>query len=64
LQKCLICNRRLKDEESITRKIGPTCWHRLQKVAKEDRAKRKAKLKLKKNVLKGQVTMFEVEGEK
>jgi hypothetical protein len=51
----------LKDEESISRRIGPTYWHRLQKLANEDRAKRKDRLKLKKNVLKGQVTIFEME---
>jgi hypothetical protein len=62
LQRCLICNRALKGEESISRKIGPTCWLRLQKVAKDDRAKRKARLKLKRNVLKGQLTIFEMEG--
>jgi hypothetical protein len=61
LQRCLICNRVLKGEESISRKIGPTCWLRLQKVAKEDRAKRKARLKLKNNTLKGQMTIFDME---
>jgi hypothetical protein len=61
LQRCLICNRKLKDEESIERKIGPSCWQVILKLAKEEKAKRKARLKFNKNEVKGQVTIFEME---
>jgi hypothetical protein len=51
----------LKDEESIERKIGPSCWQLIQKLAKEEKAKRKGRLKFNKNEVKGQVTIFELE---
>ncbi|MCM0648670.1 DUF6011 domain-containing protein [Clostridium swellfunianum] len=61
MQRCLICNRKLVDEESIKRKIGPNCWSLVQRLAKEEKAKRKAKLKFKKYEVEGQVTIFEME---
>lgn len=60
LQRCLICNRGLKGEESINRRIGPTCFNRLQRVAKEEKEKRKARLKLKNSTIKGQISMFDL----
>lgn len=62
MERCLICHRKLRDSESIARKIGPTCWKRIEKVAKEEKAKRKARLKLKNNQIKGQISLFEMEG--
>lgn len=54
--RCLICGRELKDEESIKRHIGPTCWARIQQIAREQ-----AEAKKKKKEIKGQINMFEEE---
>jgi len=62
--KCLICHRNLKDKESITRKIGPTCWGRLVKLTKQDKAKKKVRADInrrKAEITKGQINMFEEE---
>jgi len=65
--RCLVCHRKLKTPESITRKIGSTCWNRLMKLTKEDKKKRKANQeanKKKAELLKGQINFFEeVNGE-
>lgn len=64
ITRCLVCNRKLNDSESIRRKIGPACWRRLQRLTKEEKAKKKAKReanKRKAEMLKGQITMFEGE---
>lgn len=51
--RCLICNRPLRDADSIKRKIGPTCLRRLNEVRRLHKRKKIEKLK-------GQITMFEV----
>jgi hypothetical protein len=45
--RCLICNRTLKDPESIARKIGPTCFNRLMKFTKEEKQKKKHRQEIK-----------------
>lgn len=58
MNRCLICNRKLKDEESRLRGIGPVCWDRVIKIAKEER---KREIELKKKASKnidGQVNLF------
>ena len=63
IERCLICHRKLKDSLSQKRKIGPTCWKRLQKVTNEE-CKKKAIIRSKKaNLIPGQITMWEVENE-
>lgn len=53
-QKCLICGRKLRSEESIRCGIGPVCLRAVNKVRKE---MQKKKVKAKK--LKGQIGMFD-----
>jgi hypothetical protein len=53
----------LKDEVSQKRKIGATCFARLQKLANEEKAIRQARMKLKRNAIKGQTTIFEMLGD-
>lgn len=58
MNRCLICNRKLKDEESRSRGIGPVCWDRVIKLAKKER---KRELELKRRTAKninGQVNLF------
>jgi len=60
--RCLVCNRTLKDKESIARKIGPTCFSRLMKFNKEEKLKKKHRLELKKLAkgdIPGQLNLFE-----
>jgi len=62
MDRCLICHRKLRDEESITRKIGPTCFARLRKLTKEEKARKRAKAENKRRqqeVLRNQINMFE-----
>jgi hypothetical protein len=59
VQRCLICGKPLKDEESKARKIGPTCWKIIERLALEERLKRQTELKLKREA-KGQTTLFEM----
>jgi len=62
--RCLVCHRQLKSPESITRKIGSTCWNRLMKLTKEEKQKKKIKLvtkRLKVELIKGQINFFEQE---
>lgn len=62
MERCLICHRKLRDQESISRKIGPTCWSRLAKVTKQEKERKKArqeKLKFKALIAKGQVSVFD-----
>jgi hypothetical protein len=63
LQRCLVCGKPLKDEESISRKIGPTCWELVIKIAKEEKAHRKVKQRLKALENNGQVNFFKIIGE-
>lgn len=53
--RCLVCHRVLKDPESIQRGIGPTCLWRINQV-------RKMYKKAKPKELKGQISLFEMEG--
>jgi hypothetical protein len=55
MDRCLICNRKLKDKVSIQRKIGPTCFNRLKKVKQMYKRKRPEKVK-------GQISLFDKEG--
>lgn len=60
--RCLVCHRKLRSPESISRKIGTTCFNRLMKLTSEDKKKKKARLKAKKEkeeLLKGQINFFE-----
>jgi len=62
MNRCLICHRKLKDQESINRKIGPTCFARIQKVTKEEKARKKARKEANKrnaDILKNQISIFE-----
>lgn len=60
MDRCLICHRKLKDDESKRRKIGPTCWKRVMKVAAEEKAKRRARREHKKEIkIPGQMNLFE-----
>lgn len=62
MDRCLICHRKLKDEESKKRGMGPTCWSRVMKVVKEDKARRRARATQNKQVngeIPGQVSLFE-----
>lgn len=64
--RCLLCHRKLKDDESRARRLGPTCWHKLKKLDKQEKAKQKERhevKKLKDMILKGQVSLFDKEGE-
>lgn len=63
MDRCLICHRKLKDSESQKRGIGPVCWRRVMKVAKEERERRKARRLKNKNIteIPGQMSLFEKE---
>ena len=61
MARCLICHRKLKDQESINRKIGPTCFGKLKKLNKQEKAKRKAREENKRRqqeVLRNQISIF------
>ena len=62
MNKCLICNRKLKSEESIKRGIGSTCFARLNKIIKEDRERkhtRQKQFKREKEIAKEQINLFD-----
>lgn len=64
MDRCLICHRKLKDENSRQRGMGPTCWHRVMKVVKEDKERKKARRASRKKInagVKGQITFFDYE---
>ena len=63
IERCLICHRKLKDPISQKRKIGPTCWKRVQKVVNEERKKKAARRSKKAEMIQGQITMWEAENE-
>jgi hypothetical protein len=52
----------LKDSESRNRGIGPVCWRRVTKVAKEERQRRKNNKHKKETEIPGQLNIFEQEG--
>jgi hypothetical protein len=60
--RCLICGRKLRDAESVARRIGSTCFRRLQKLTNEEKAKKRHRREqLKKSAVeKNQVTVFEI----
>ncbi|HIG0360419.1 TPA: DUF6011 domain-containing protein [Clostridium sporogenes] len=63
MDRCLICHRKLKDEESKKRGIGPTCWRRVAKVIKEDKERRKASIAQRRGSIgeiPGQINIFEM----
>lgn len=65
MNRCLICHRKLNDDESIKRGMGPTCYRRVMKVVKEDKARRRAKKEQKSKLHKeipGQINLFEEKG--
>lgn len=59
--RCLVCHRKLKDEESKRRGMGPTCWRRVMKVVKADKKRRKERRVLKKisHQIEGQINLFD-----
>lgn len=59
MDRCLICHRKLKDAESRKRGIGPVCWHRVMKVAKEERQRRKNSKHKKGSEIPGQLNLFQ-----
>ena len=62
MARCLICHRKLRDQESIDRKIGPTCFSRLRKLNLEEKTKkkaRKAESKRKAEIIKNQISIEE-----
>lgn len=63
MDRCLICRRKLKDKESKKRGMGPTCWRRVMKVVKEDKARRKADVAKRRGLtwkIPGQINLFEI----
>lgn len=63
MDRCLICHRKLKDEESKKRGMGPTCWRRVMKVVKEDKERRKANIAKRRGLtgeIPGQINLFEM----
>jgi hypothetical protein len=63
MERCLICHRRLRDAESISRRIGPTCFKRLQKVTDQEKQKKRQQrevLKQKASIVKNQINVFEI----
>lgn len=64
-ERCLLCKRKLKSEESQARGMGSSCWKKLKKLDKEEKRKRKLRLeekKRKEELIKGQIK-FELEEE-
>jgi len=61
VDRCLICHRKLKDSESRKRGIGPVCWRRVMKVAKEERQRRKNYKHRKGSEIPGQLNIFSEE---
>jgi hypothetical protein len=65
-ERCLLCKRKLKTEESKKLGLGSTCKKKLMKLDKEEKKKRKQKLEEKKRkaeLIKGQIK-FELEEDK
>lgn len=63
--RCLLCKRKLKSEESRKLGLGSSCLKKLKKLDKEEKKKRKIKLEEKKRkaeLVKGQIK-FELEEE-
>lgn len=61
MDHCLICHRKLKDSESRKRGIGPVCWRRVMKVAKDERQRRKDAKHRKESEIPGQLNIFSEE---
>lgn len=64
--RCLLCKRKLKSEESRKLGLGSSCLRKLRKLDKEEKIKRKIKLEAKKRkeeLLKGQISFEELEGD-
>lgn len=65
-ERCLLCKRKLKSEESQARGMGTSCWKKLKKLDKEEKRKRKIRIEAKKRkdeLLKGQISFEELEVE-
>lgn len=65
--RCILCHRKLKDQLSKSRGLGPTCWSKLKRLDKAEKKKRKERLeakKLKEQLIKGQISLFDKESEK
>lgn len=65
--RCFLCHRKLKDQLSKSRGLGPTCWSKIKKLDKQEKIKRKQKLetkRLKDTLIKGQVSLFDKESDK
>lgn len=56
MYRCEICNRVLKDKESIKRMIGPTCW---RKIGGKEGRKMRNEQKVVIEEIPGQINLFE-----
>jgi hypothetical protein len=64
--RCLLCGRKLKNKEARIRGLGSKCWQKLKRLDKQEKAKRKERIeakKLKVQLIKGQVDVFEMIGD-
>jgi hypothetical protein len=64
--RCILCHRKLKDSVSKARGLGPVCFAKIKKLDKQEKAKRKERMeanKLKVQLIKGQVDVFEMIGD-
>lgn len=62
-ERCILCHRKLKTDEARARGLGSRCWAKLQKLDREEKRKRKERMeakKLKTQLLKGQIDIFEI----
>lgn len=65
--RCILCHRKLKDPESKARGLGSRCWAKLKKLDKQEKIKKKERREAKKSkiqLIKGQINIFDKEGEK
>lgn len=65
-ERCILCHRKLKSKEARARGLGSKCWSKLQKLDRQEKAKKKERMeakKLKMPLLKGQINIFDKEGE-
>ena len=60
--RCILCNRPLKDKESKERGLGPVCNARVNKIVKSDRKKKQERKLLKEKIkpLSGQINIDDI----
>lgn len=60
--RCIICNRKLKDNESKRRGLGPVCYARVNKIVKADKKKKLERKILKEKIkpLNGQINIDDI----